>query len=146
MNISDHLAVMPTRKKSYAKQTKFEFSGCTYRNYDKEQFQDNLITHNWDNFYSQEDPDILWNYLRTVITTTINPMCPILKFNVPEATELWITNEAIEAIRDKDLLREARKSKSQADREMAKRAHNNVGRHVENVRIEYLKNQQPKRE
>ena len=70
-------------------------------------------------------------------------MCPIKKFKVPEAKEPWITNEAIEAIRDKDnLLKRARKSKLQEDWEAARQAHNNVGRQVENLRIDYLKNQQ----
>ena len=143
LNISDHLAIMTTRKKSYTKPTKIEFSGRSYRNYDKEQLQEDLITHNWDNFYSQEDPDALWNYLRTVITATINPMCPMKRFKVPEAIEPWITNEAIESIRDKDnLLKKARISRSQEDWEIAKQARNHEGRQVENLRIEYLKNQQ----
>ena len=143
INISDHLAIMTTRKKSYVKPAKIEFSSRTYRNYDREHFQDLLINHNWENFYSQEDPNVLWDYLSSVIIATINPMCPIKKFKVPEAKEPWIMNEAIEAIRDKDnLLKRDRKSKLPRDWEAAKRVRNNVGRQVENLRIDYLKNQQ----
>ena len=80
INISDHLAVMVTRKKSYIKPTKVEFKGRSYRNYVKEDFQDNLGNHNWDNFYTLNDPNALWLYMREIITNTINPMCPLKHF------------------------------------------------------------------
>ena len=70
-------------------------------------------------------------------------MCPLKCFRVPEARELWLTNEALEAIRDKDrLLRRARKTKSSVDWEAARVACNTVGRQIENLRIDFLKNQQ----
>ena len=143
INVSDHLGVMVTRKKAYVKTAKIDFSGRSYRNYNKEDFQDNLSNANWDDFYTLANPNILWPYFKKVILDTISPMCPLKKFKVFEAKEPWITNEALEAIRDKDRLqKKARKSKLAADWENARAARNAVGRDIQNLRADYLKDQQ----
>ena len=62
---------------------------------------------------------------------------------MPAAREPWITNEALEAIRDKDrLLAKAKRTKSGRDWALAREMRNTVGRDVENLRIDFLKNQQ----
>ena len=72
-----------------------------------------------------------------------NRMCPIKKLRVNALREPWITNEAIEAIRDKDrLLRRAKRSGRAVDWEAARRATNQVGRDLENLRADYLKRQE----
>ena len=56
--------------------------------------------------------------------------------------EEWITNEAVEAIRDKErALRKAKRTGKLGDWETAKRLRNRVVRDLENLR-DYLKNQQ----
>ena len=70
-------------------------------------------------------------------------MCPIKNFKVNKSREPWITNEALEAIKDKDrLLRRARRSGREDDWVSAKRERNRVGREIENLRAEYLKSKQ----
>ena len=77
------------------------------------------------------------------IISVLNPMCPLKTFKVSEAREPWITNEALEAIRDKDkLLETAKRTKSARDWELARRARNTVGRDIENLKVDFLKNQQ----
>ena len=143
MNVSDHLAVLITRKKLYSKPAKINFTGRSYRNYNKEDFQERLGNANWVNYYALTNPNALWYYLKKIILDTIDPMCPLKKFRVPEAKEPWITNEALEAIRDKDrLMARARKSKLVDDWNNAKTARNTVGREIQNLRAEYLKDQQ----
>ena len=62
---------------------------------------------------------------------------------MPEAREPWITNEALEAIRDKDkLMKKARKTKSVPHWEQARRGRNEVGRMIQNLKADYLKDQQ----
>ena len=56
LNLSDHLAIMVTRKKMYTKPGKFEFKGRSYRNYDKELFQDRLTGLDWEGFFEVRDP------------------------------------------------------------------------------------------
>ena len=142
-NISDHLAVKVTRKKLWVKTDKITFRGRSYKNYDKETFQENLLNENWDNFFNQSDPEILWDIIRKAILQNIEPICPLKTFRVPNAREPWITNEALEAIRDKDkLLKKARVSKKPSDWEKARKARNKTGRLIENLRSDFLKNQQ----
>ena len=142
-NISDHLTVMVTRKKIWVKPDKITFRGRSYKDYDKEAFQENLLRDSWDNFYTQTNPEILWELIRKAILHNIEPSCPLKSFTVPDAKEPWITNEALEAIRDKDkLLKKARVSKKASDWENARKARNRTGRQIENLRSDFLKNQQ----
>ena len=111
LNLSDHLAVLVTRKKVWVKSKKVNFKGRSYKNYNKEAFQDRLSELNWDNFYRLDNPNILWDAIRKAIITIIDPICPMKNFNVPEAREPWVTNEMIEAVRDKDnLLKKAKRN------------------------------------
>ena len=143
LNLSDHMGVMVTRKKVSIKPNKIEFKGRSYKNYVKEDFQERLTDMNWGAYYRLDDPNILWDHLKTSILEAINPMCPLQNFRVPEAKELWLTNEALEAIRDKDkLLGKARRTRSIANWEAARAARNGVGRQIENLRIDFLKEQQ----
>ena len=130
-------------KKSWIKSKKINFKGRSYKKYNKGDFQDSLIDLKWDNYYRIDDPNILWDILRKAINTIIDPICPMRNFKVPEAREPWVTNEMLEAIRDKDnLLKLSKRSKLEVDWERAKRARNEVGRAVKNLRSDYLRNQQ----
>ena len=143
INLSDHLAVWALRKKVYIKREKVEFKGRSYKNYVKEDFQQYLDEYNWEFFYTLRDPDDLWHFIYVTILNYMDRTCPIKSFRVPSATEPWITNEAIEAIKDKDrLLRKAKKSGRQLDWDIAKRARNMVGRELELLRANFLKDQQ----
>ena len=111
LNISDHLAVMVTRKKGSTVKEKTEFMGRSYRRYIREEFQNNLSALNWVPFYDIYDPNKLWDFMEGEILKQANVFCPIKKLRVNAQREPWITNEAIEAIRDKDrVLRKAKKS------------------------------------
>ena len=143
MNISDHQAVMITRKKSYIKPTKIDFFGRSYKNYVKEDFQELVQNADWTGFFESQDPNYLWGIMSNIITTSIDGMCPMKNFRVNEFKEPWMTNEAIEAIRDKDrLLGRARRSRREADWLEAKRMRNEVGKNVRNLKADFLKQQQ----
>ena len=143
LNISDHLGIWATRKKTRVKYNKIDFKGRSYKNYRKEDFQENLRNANWDGFYNNENPNWLWDYMYNVILDNIETMCPIKTFKVDEFKEVWMTNEAIEAIRDKDrALIRARRTGREDDWAEARRLRNKVGRDIENLRADYLKNQQ----
>ena len=143
INVSDHLAVMVTRKKTRVKVPKVSFVGRSYKNYVKEDFQESLSSANWREFYRTTDPNKQWEIMEDVILDNIEVMCPLKSFNVRGYREPWITNEAIEAIKDKDrLLAKARRSDKVEDWTRAKRVRNEVGRDLRNLRADYLKQQQ----
>ena len=142
-NISDHMAVVVTRKKSVSAREKVEFKGRSYRRYVKEDFQNNLSEADWEVFYNEEDPNRLWEIMEKEIIKQADIFCPIKAYRVSALREPWITNEAIEGIKDIDrLLRRAKKSGKVQDWEEARRARNQVGRDMENFRSDFLKNQQ----
>ena len=138
-----HLGIWVSRKKTTVKADKIDFIGRSYRNYDKEVFQENLINANWDPFYDNDDPNWLWDYMYDIILGKIDTMCPMKSFKVTEFREVWMTNEAIEAIKDKDrALRRAKRSGTEADWAEARRLRNQLGKDIRNLRADYLKNQQ----
>ena len=142
-NISDHLAVLVTRKKRVGEIGKVEFMGRSYRRYIKEDFQNNLSDSDWAPFYAMNDPDLMWEYMEGIVIKQANNMCPMKGCRVKAQREPWITNEAIEAIRDKDrLMGRAKRSGKPEDWENARRARNQVGRDLENLRADFLKRQQ----
>ena len=142
-NISDHLGILVTRKRIATKAEKVNFRGRSYRNYRKETFQDRLVGTNWAPFYNCRDPNKMWKFMYKVISEEIEAMCPIKSFRVDEFKEVWMTNEAVEAIRDKDrLLKRAKRSGKEEEWLEAKRVRNRVGRDIENLRADFLKNQQ----
>ena len=143
LNLSDHMAVMVTRKKLAVKQEKIEFKGRSYRNYDREIFQGALLNRDWGNFMNERDPNVLWEQMQSIMEEEIDLMCPIKSFKVKKSREPWITNEAIEAIRDKDrALRKAKKSGKEEDWAVARRERNRIGRELELLRSDFLKAQQ----
>ena len=143
LNLSDHQVVMVTRKKAVVKKEKVEFKGRSYRNYDREVFQDRVLNSDWGNFFATRDPDTLWEIMESRILDVIEDMCPLKAFKVNKLREPWITNEAIEAIKDKDrLLSRAKRTKDEEDWIRAKRARNVVGRDLELLRADFLKQQQ----
>ena len=143
LNIGDHLAVLVTCKKTAVKHEKVEFRGRSYRNYVREEFQNKLVNENWEPYYECNDSDVLWDIMQTKILDENNTMCPMKSFKVNERREVWITNEALEAIKDKDnAMKRAKRTGFQEDWDIARRERNRVGREIENLRVNYLKQQQ----
>ena len=142
INISDHLAVMVTRKKEQVRREKVDFQGRTYRNYDREIFQNRLMNLDWEHFLEIEDPEILWDIMEGRLEREIEKMCPMKSFKVANIREPWITNEAIEAIKDKDRALKKAKRSGKGDWLEAKRIRNRVGRDLELLRSEFLKQKQ----
>ena len=123
--------------------TKIKFKGRSYIKYNKADFQGELQDLDWAEYFALQDPNAIWDFLKSAILKVLDPLCPLKTFCVPEAREPWVTNEVLEIIRDKDkLMRRARRTGSEEHWVRARRARNEVGRQVENVRADYLKTQQ----
>ena len=143
INLSDHLAVMVTRKKVMQKLPKIYFKERSYKNYNRERFQELLLAADWTEFYNLDNPNELWETMENIMLTNIDSMCPIKSFKVKRYREPWITNEAIEAIKDKDrLLASAKRTMAEDDWVSAKRVRNEVGRDLRNLRADFLRQQQ----
>ena len=139
VNISDHQFIHINRIHNSKNKEKLEFIGHSYKNYDYDLFCSNLINLDWNQFYLYNDVNIAWNLLHSRILTTINDMCPLKKFKVAQAKELWVTNEILEMIKDKDrLLRRAKQRNTEIDWELARNARNNTNAHIRRAKANFI--------
>ena len=81
-NISDHQAVMITRKKVRIKTPKVTFRGRSYKNYVKEDFQEELVEENWEEFYNSQDPNKMWEIMLGKILGKADAVCPRRTYKV----------------------------------------------------------------
>ena len=134
-NFSDHLVVTVTRKRQKTEHKKIPFIGRSYRDYVREDLQSELIDADWGKFFEAGDPSHCWAIIEDRTRDYLNRTCPLKAFKVREICELWVTNELLEEIKDKDrALREARRSGRAEDWTRAKAERNRVGRLVEQVK------------
>ena len=98
---------------------------------------------NWGTFFELEDPDALWDWMENKIVEQADLLCPIRTFRMGAKREPWLTNEAMEAIRDKDkLIKKAKRTRKAGDWDAARIARNQVGRDLEQLKAEFLKREQ----
>ena len=143
LNISDHLAVYVRRKKVRTLIRKVSFTGRSYKNFIKEDFQEALIETDWEEFYASGDPNKCWDLMEGAIRINLDRTCPTRKFRVREIRDLWITDEILEEIKDKDIyVKTAKRSGKAEDWDIAKRERNRVGKLVKGAKADFVKEQQ----
>ena len=140
INISDHLMVHCTRKQLKLPKTKCNFTGRSYRNYNREVFQQNIKDANWDDFDQSVNVTNKWDLFEIIIRESIDEMCPLKVFRIKQKKEPWITNELIELIKDKDvMLKRARKRKDQQLWNEARIVRNHCIRRLRDAKAEFIK-------
>ena len=98
------------------------------------------MDHNWEPFYNIQNIDDAWDYFLNVITVYIDERCPLKNFYIKNRKDPWITNEILEAIRDKDtLLRRAKSSNDPEHWVQAKQARNRVNTNIKNLKADFIK-------
>ena len=100
-HISDHQPIYVIHKKSRDQRQSAEFRGRSYK-FDKTVFQNMLSKVDWDKFYDLKDPDIVWEFLLTQITSILDKICPIRTFHIKNYRPDWMTTDLIEQIKDRD--------------------------------------------
>ena len=141
-NYSDHQAVFVTKKKQKYKNKKMKFYGRSYKNYNSENFQDDLKYLDWTELFKTEDPNEAWKFLFSKITEILEHTCPLKEFVVNEYREKWMNRDLMELIIDKDLaIRKAKKTKKNDDIIYAKRIRNETGKIIEKAKKDFLENE-----
>ena len=142
-NFSDHLVIAAKRKRDQMRAEKVVFEGRSYKNYVKEDLQNELLESDWGQFYEIREPNLCWDIIEDRIRAHLERTCPKKEFRVKEVREPWVTNEILEEIKDKDAaMRVARRSGLPQDWVHAKAERNRVGRLIEQAKAEFLKEQQ----
>ena len=68
------------------------FQGRSYRNYNKQEFVDNILNKNWSAFYDAPDPPAAWQEMLQLITDEADRMCPVQNFKIRNSKPCWLTN------------------------------------------------------
>ena len=140
VNLSDHEMIYITRKHIKKVKTPSSFQGRSYTNYNEDLFIQQLNELNWHEFYECDDPNSAWEILENNISSVINIMCPIQTFYIKSLKDPWISQEILEAIKDKDrLLSKAKRSDEQNDWITARRRRNEVKQIVKNAKSDFIK-------
>ena len=63
INMSDHQFIHLNRKHCTKPKAKLDFTGRSYKNYNKDNFCDRLLRFDWNNLYACNDVNIAWNIL-----------------------------------------------------------------------------------
>ena len=118
INISDHLPIFYVRKKSREKTPKKIVYGRSYKNYNVDVYQRDIVDDTrWELFWSC-DPDVnkLWELMYNIIVSHADCHSPVVKMCVNETCPYWYTRELIEEINQKNVLyRRAKSSKLDED-------------------------------
>ena len=139
LNFSDHQAVYITRKKQKPNNEKMKFIGRSYRNYNKDVFQDRLKEYDWINYFDIENPNECWEILYSRIIETLDDMCPENSYNIKCYREKWMNRDIMERIIDKDKgLAKAKKTGNEDDWNIAKFLKNETGKIIERAKMQFF--------
>ena len=127
------------RKHTPQANDKSGFTGRSYNNYDEKFFCLQLLQEDWIEYYSSRNVDVAWNILYNKIISIADQMCPLIHYKVTQVKDPWITNEILEMIEDKRLVRKAKKRKLVADWENAKLARNNTNAIIQKAKSNFIR-------
>ena len=139
MNISDHELIFVTKKKHFTKRKLVNFTGRSYRNYNRDAFQIQLRNACWVEYWGLRNPNDCWQTILNHIVREISIMCPLKARKVRSSNEPWLTNGILEAIYDKDLAwKQAKRSGNPHDINRAKQLRNQVKDRIRRAKRDFI--------
>ena len=140
LNVSDHELIYVVRKKLKQQYTPINTYGRSYKNYNKADFQQLFMDHDWSELDAINDPNEYWSILLNGITSVIQKSCPLKKMVLEDYGDPWITKEIVEVLKDKirAFLR-AKNTKLPEDLTLARQARNAANRMVREAIEEFIK-------
>ena len=140
VSLSDHQLILATRKKAKIKKRKCTFIGRSYRNYNKDVFQNIVADADWTSFNNKATVSEKWNEMVNIIRNAIDTMCPVKVFHVKQEKEQWITPPLLELIKDKDNAMKIAKKRGDPELwKIAKNLRNRCTRRLRDARSDFIK-------
>ena len=137
--ISDHQPIFIVNKKGREARESAEFTGRSYRNYDRETFKNGLKNQDWDTFYQQTDPEKAWGLMLENIIRVLDTLCPLRKSYIKNYRPDWMTNELIEQIKDRDYFYNEAKTRGDQDTwNIAKHLRNVTNLNIRQAKMEFI--------
>ena len=141
INISDHLPIFLVRKKIKVKKINVDFKGRSYKNLTKDKVKEILDTVDWSKF-AQNNVDVCWNFLYNNMKTVLDSLCPEKKIKFAKNRPVWITNDLINLMKERDrCLSKYLSTRLEDDKIEMRRMRNLVNIAVRNARAEYVRDQ-----
>jgi len=82
-----------------------------YSKYNHEELSRDIENHDWNNFYSMNNVNFAWNYLRQTLTSIIDRHAPLVKKRIKGRLCPWLSHELKTFMNSGDkMLRKARKN------------------------------------
>ena len=72
------------------------------RDYSKEAFQTNLLNADWNSVMTSDNVIGAWSNFKTLFLSIVNNMSPIKEVRMKQRTELWVTNDFLKSIKERD--------------------------------------------
>ena len=137
--VSDHQPVFVVKKKKTDHRPKVEFTGRSYRNYEKAKFETLLLDYCWDDFYQQTDLNEAWACILERVVKVLDGMCPIRSYQIRNYRPEWVTNELLEQIKDRDYFYgKAKNGGDEDDWNIAKNLRNRTNANIRQARKEFV--------
>ena len=123
-----------------SQKNKSTFIGRSYRNYNKEIFQNEIANANWNDYNNEQTVKGKWEQFIHIISNKIDIYCPLKEFKIKQQKEPWITAPLIELIKDKDYaMKLAKKRRDPNLWAEAKRLTNICTNRLRKARADYIK-------
>ena len=124
---TDHFIIFGTRKKAKIDHPKDDYRGRAYGKMDKDKFKYDIITHNGDNVYNSNDPEIAWGIFKKDFVSILDKHAPYKSFYSRRDRQPWVTTEYLEGANERDnKLAQSETSNNPQDRIEYKRIRNRV--------------------
>ena len=137
--IGDHFPIFLCIKKVRETKSWKRVLGRSYTAYNKDTFQTLLMNDDWTGFYSENDPNILWETINTKIAYHLNVMCPIKYLMVSSKKPFWLSHHIIESINDrKKLYNQAKQNPNKENLNKARIARNRTNKLINTSKQDFI--------
>lgn len=103
-NISDHMPVFAIKKRLPVEKEFVQIKKRTVRNYNVDEFSQNLEELDWSILDEFEDVNIAWNMVLKGILLEVDILCPYQTFKVNKLRPVWYNSDICNHARDRDIL------------------------------------------
>ena len=100
--ISDHLPIFACRKKARNPKEILSYKGRSYKNYNKDSFEQFLLQYDWDNMYTEIDINDKWNTVICKIKEFLDEYCPIRDIKYRDHKNQWMDEGTLKVIKERN--------------------------------------------
>lgn len=137
--ITDHLPIVLVIKKSKLKQQFRQIYTRSYRDFDKQSFSEDIRNLDFEESFTKDEPNEIWNSLFVKFCQVIDAHCPMRTIKIKIGKPKYLTDRILTLMRERDrAFREVRKHKTPDNWQLARILRARVARELRLARKEYI--------